>query len=81
MSTGDPRDEYLDASNTIRHYGTSRFAELTIYIALTAGIMNVAFGRFAPISTEVGISLKAAGLLITLLFWTRSGPWLSGITS
>jgi hypothetical protein len=34
MSRGDPRNEYLDASNNIRHYGTTRFAEVTIYIAL-----------------------------------------------
>jgi hypothetical protein len=70
MPIGDPRDEYLDVSNNIRHFGTTRFAELTIYIALIAGMLNVTFGRFTPITPEVSIGLKITGLLITILFWT-----------
>lgn len=37
MSTGNSQHEYHDASNTILDNGTTRFANLTIYIALPAG--------------------------------------------
>lgn len=39
VAARDAREEYLDATNKIRHYGTLRFAELTIYIAITAGLL------------------------------------------
>ena len=69
MAAGNARDEYLDASNNVRHYGTLRFAELTIYIAITAGLLTVTYGRPAPQVVVVSAGVKVAGLLVTTLFW------------
>jgi hypothetical protein len=44
----NPKDEYLDASNNARLFQTLRFAELTIFAALTAGLLNALFVRAVP---------------------------------
>lgn len=38
---GSPKDEYMDASSNVRHWSTLRFAQLTIYIALMGGLLNL----------------------------------------
>ncbi len=43
------RYEYLDASNNVRHHGNLRFAQLTLFSALTGGLMAVVFGRQPPL--------------------------------
>jgi hypothetical protein len=66
---GTPKDEYMDASSNVRHWSTLRFAQLTIYIALMGGLLNIIYGKSSPLSFQTGILLKIAGLLLTFLFW------------
>ena len=66
---GSPRDEYLDASSNVRHWSTLRFAQLTIYIALTAGLLNILLGRGAPATGRTAIAIELAGVLTTLVYW------------
>jgi hypothetical protein len=66
---GTPKDEYMDASSNVRHWSTLRFAQLTIYIALMGGLLNLIFGKSGSLSSQAGILIKVAGLLLTLLFW------------
>jgi len=66
---GTPKDEYMDASSNVRHWSTLRFAQLTIYIALMGGLLNIIYGKSGSLSIQAGILLKIAGLLLTLLFW------------
>ncbi len=67
---GDPKDEYIDASNNARQFQTLRFAELTIYMALTGALVAVTFSKIAaPVDPLATVALKVAGILITLLFW------------
>lgn len=66
---GDPKDEYIDVSNNARLFQTIRFAQLTIFIALTSGLLTVVFRTTAPLPGHVMISLKLAGILVTFLYW------------
>lgn len=68
MSEGNARDEYLDASSNVRHWSTLRFAQLTIYIALTAGLLNILYARAAPVG-RTAVAIEVAGLLTTVLYW------------
>jgi hypothetical protein len=68
MTQGDPRQEYLDASNNVRHWSTLRFAQLTIYVALTAGLLNVLFIRGAG-SPRTSLAIELAGLVVTAVYW------------
>lgn len=69
MAKVEPLPEYLDATNNIRHYQTTRFAMLTIFIALVAGLINIQFGGSEPLPFISSLILKLAGLAITLLYF------------
>lgn len=67
---GDPKDEYIDASNNARLFQTVRFAQLTIFMALTGGLLAVTFSKIAaPTEPLAAAMLKVGGILVTLLFW------------
>lgn len=68
MAEGNPKDEYLDVSSNIRHWNTLRFAELTIYIALTGGLLSAIIGKSPPLPQAVSAPAKVVGLLVTVLF-------------
>ncbi|MBC8504228.1 MAG: hypothetical protein H8D34_05185 [Chloroflexi bacterium] len=65
---GDPKDEYLDLCETMRHFGNIRFAQMTLYLAITAGIVTTLF-QSDTISHLARISLKIGGIIVTILFW------------
>ena len=68
MVESDPKVEYLDVSNNLRHWNTLRFAELTIYIAIIGAMMNVVFGKPAPLPITISSLVKIAGVLVSILF-------------
>jgi hypothetical protein len=63
------RYEYLDASNNVRHHGNLRFAQLTLFSALTGGLMAVVFGRQPPLPVLILSALKGFGCLISVCFF------------
>jgi hypothetical protein len=71
MPFGNPKDEYLEASNNQRHFQTARFAQLTVYLAIMGVLLNLLFGGSATTSATTRIVLQASGLIVTLLFWIR----------
>lgn len=68
MSNGNLKDEYLDASNNVRHFQTVRFAQLTIFIAISGGLLSILFRRTEPLPGYGGAFIKIAGLMITALY-------------
>lgn len=69
MSMGNPKDEYKDVSSNMRQYGNMRFSQLTLFIALTAGLLTGLFTSNPPLSFLVRSVLKIGGLIITVVFW------------
>lgn len=69
MSDGNPKDEYLDASSNQRQFQTIRFAQLTVYLALTGFLLNILFSGSASATSFVRTLLQVGGLITTLLFW------------
>lgn len=70
MAQGNPQDEYTHASENIRHYQTTRFPLLTVFIAISAGILTVLSATYATSPGYLTLILKLAGLATTFLFWT-----------
>lgn len=68
MGKEEPKVEYIDVSTNLRHWNTLRFAELTIFIAITGAMMNVVFGRSAELPGSFSVLVKVAGLLVSILF-------------
>jgi len=69
MAKGTPNDEYAHASENIRHYQTTRFSLLTVFIAVSAGLLTVLSATSNSPSGYLSLTLKVAGLATTLLFW------------
>lgn len=62
--------EYADLSQNMRHYGNVRFAQLTLFSAITAGLAKVALENAAQWPQSLRITLCVAGILVALSFWT-----------
>lgn len=69
MAHGSPQDEYSHASENIRHYQTTRFTLLTVFIAISAGILTVLSATATTSPGILPLLLKLAGLATTFLFW------------
>ncbi len=69
MSKGDPKDEYLDVSENIRHWENMRFAQLTVFIATMACLAGAIFQAIGSLTDMARIFLKVAGVLIVIIFW------------
>ena len=68
MPKGDPKDEYLDASENMRYLGNLRFAEMTVFIVTTGGLLAVLFQPDFALSNVARVVLKVGGIATALIF-------------
>jgi hypothetical protein len=71
MPEGNPKDEYLDASANQRQFQTLRFAQLTVFLAISGFLLNALLSPTLPLSDPGKHALKAGGLMVSLLFWVH----------
>lgn len=62
------RHEYNEVGQNIRHYQNLRFAILSVFIAMMAGVGLVAFGK-GQFSEHAAVGARAAGVLLIAVFW------------
>lgn len=62
------RHEYLDASANVRHHGNLRFAQLTLFSALTGGLLSIMFGQKAQPALLKGV-LESLGIVLSICFF------------
>jgi|GEM_PF-2850482 len=62
----DRRAEYLDAGQHMRAYATLRFAQLTLFIAVSAGILSALVTKDTLAPKTI---LKIGGLIVALIFF------------
>ena len=60
---GDPLEEYKDVSDNMRHYANMRFAQLSLYFALSAGLIATVFGSSPPLADSLRFVLKLVGVV------------------
>ena len=63
------KDEYLDVSANMRHFGNMRFAELTLFIASLAGFLAIIFRTDSALEPDIRLILKLGGLSLTITFF------------
>jgi hypothetical protein len=63
------KHEYSDACQNLRHYSNLRFAIFSVFFAVTAGIIVVAFNNDNRVTPYASQFAKVGGLLVTLVFW------------
>ncbi len=62
-------EEYKIVAENMRHYSKLRFAQLTLYFALSAGLMSVIFTSDPKITGDLRICLVSIGILTSLVFF------------
>ena len=62
------RHEYNEVGQNIRHYQNLRFAILSVFIAMVAGVGLVAFGK-GQFSEHAAVGARIAGVLLIAVFW------------
>lgn len=68
MPSGDPKDEHHSLGDNIRWYSNIRFAQLTLFVAFNAVLINRLFSADANISGNYALTMKVAGVLSALVF-------------
>lgn len=68
MANGDSKDEYADLSENMRHYANMRFAQITLFSALTAGLFTATFLSDPKLPSNLVLILKLLGAVATFAF-------------
>jgi hypothetical protein len=66
---GDPKDEYLEVGQNMRQFGNIRFAQITLFVGMNAGILAGLSQSGAGLSDTTRIFLKIGAIIVTILFW------------
>lgn len=62
-------EEYKEIGANLRHYGNMRFAQLTLFVAVSGGLLAAVFGRESGLSVCQKMVVEFLGLLLTCAFW------------
>ena len=68
MANSNHSEEYRDLSDNMRHYANMRFAQLTLYSALTAGLVTVVFTVDPALDDNLRLGLKIIGAFAAAAF-------------
>lgn len=69
MLNGNPEEEYKELNNNLRFYGNMRFAQLTLFSAITAAFLTIIFTSTPALTYPVETILKIGGLISTFVLW------------
>lgn len=61
-------EEYKDVSSNLRQYANMRFAQLTLFVALSGALVSVAFKPATQVAAPRWI-IRTAGIVLSLVFW------------
>lgn len=65
----DKNEEYIQLNENLRNYHRHRFLQLTLWLAITAGLMSALFGKDYNVSDFAKIMLKLIGIVTSTVFW------------
>ena len=69
MHSNNPEEEYRELNNNLRFYANMRFAQLTLFSAITAAFLTIIFTITPPLSESTRSILKVGGLISTIVLW------------
>jgi len=61
-------EEYVQLNENLRHYHNQRFAQMTLWLAITAGLLSVLFGEHYAGSAATTVVLKLLGCITSVAF-------------
>jgi len=63
------RAEYVDVSDNLRHYGNMRFAQMTLFVAITAGLGSAVINDLKASCQWLRAIVGVGGAIATVIFW------------
>lgn len=75
------QNEYKDASDNLRHFGNMRFANLTLLLAFTGGLLSVFTNGSTSPNSRAANMLKVAGAVLAFCVFVmewRTTAWWAG---
>ena len=66
---GDPKDEYTEVCENIRHWERLRFIQLTVFVAVMGGLLGAIMQIVGALSSVARICVKATGTFTVIVFW------------
>ena len=63
------KEEYIQLNQNLRHYHNQRFAQLTLWLAITAGLMSALFSKSYVVPSIANMALKLIGIIASIVFW------------
>jgi hypothetical protein len=71
MLKGEPKDEYHEVGENIRHWQNMRFTSMTVFMGVMAGLLAANFQWGKNLTDAARISVKLLGLLAVMTFWVQ----------
>lgn len=68
MSMAHLIEEYKEVASNLRHYSNLRFANLTLFAVITAGLFSAVFQSSPSLQNSTQVSLKVLGILVVAFF-------------
>ena len=68
---GEIKDEYRDVGENIRHWQHMRFTSMTVFMAVSAGLLTALFQWRANLPILASISVRVIGVMSVLVFWIQ----------
>jgi uncharacterized membrane protein YcgQ (UPF0703/DUF1980 family) len=62
-------EEYKEINNNVRFYGNMRFAQLTLFSAITAALLTIIFKTQPALTASVKTALEIGGVVSTIVLW------------
>lgn len=62
-------DEYKEIGANLRQYGNMRFAQLTLFVAVSGGLLAANFSKNIDLSVCQKLVVEFFGLLLAVAFW------------
>lgn len=71
MTKGEAKDEYREVGENIRHWQQMRFVAMTVFMAVTAGLLAALFQWKTNLTTVANTSIRVMGMLSVIVFWIQ----------
>lgn len=62
-------EEYKEVGTNLRHYGNMRFAQLTLFVAISGGLLAAIFAKDSSLSFCQKVVVEFLGLLLAAAFF------------
>jgi uncharacterized membrane protein YcgQ (UPF0703/DUF1980 family) len=62
-------DEYKEINNNVRFYGNMRFAQLTLFSAITAALLTIIFKTQPALTESIKRLLEIGGIISAIVLW------------